>query len=124
MREIWHDAGVSTENLASNWIPDASTFGARLALVRWRMGWNLKEAATECNLTQNSWGNWEGGAMPRNYIEVVNRIVLRTGVDKIWLMTGEGSPEPVRPEPDALDYGGVVSALTDHPRFRQTLSAS
>ena len=84
---------MTTEQPASNWIPDVATFGARLALVRWRMGWNLKEAAVECNLTQNSWGNWETGSMPRNYIEVVNRIVLRTQVNKLWLMTGEGSPE-------------------------------
>jgi transcriptional regulator with XRE-family HTH domain len=80
-----------------NWIPDASSLGARLALVRWRMGWNMKEAARECNITQNSWANWEAGMQPRNYVEVINRIVLRTRVDKLWLMTGEGSPEPSEP---------------------------
>lgn len=82
-----------TTALNASWIPDASSFGARLALVRWRMGWNMKEAARECGITQNSWANWEAGAHPRNYVESVNRIVLRTRVDKIWLMTGEGSPE-------------------------------
>lgn len=105
---------TSTE-LKTNWIPDTDSLGARLALVRWRMGWNLAEAERECHLTQNTWGGYEGGRSPRNLIEVINRIVLRTQVSKIWLMTGEGSPEP---EERALDYGGVVSALSDHPRYR------
>jgi transcriptional regulator with XRE-family HTH domain len=78
----------------TSWIPDTSNLGARLALVRWRMGWNLKEAERECNLTQNTWGGYESGRAPRNLLEVVNRIVLRCGVDRIWLLTGEGSPEP------------------------------
>lgn len=84
---------MSTQ-LASSWIPDASTFGARLALVRWRMGWNVKQAADECQLSASSWANWEAGREPRKYVSTVASIVLRTGVDKLWLMTGEGSPEP------------------------------
>ena len=99
---------MSDNNLAPNWIPDASTLGARLALVRWRMGWNMKEAERECNLTQNSWSKWEDGVSPRNYIEVINRIVLRTGVNKVWLMDGTGSPES--PEPETKDYGSHVLA--------------
>lgn len=94
------DAAVSHD-----WIPDTSTFGARLALVRWKMGWNLKEAATECNFSQNSWAQWEDGSMPRNFIEAVNRIVLRTRVNRVWLMTGEGSPEPERATSDYLSVG-------------------
>lgn len=81
-------------DIQPNWIPDVSTFGARLALVRWRMGWNVREAERECNLSQNTWGNWEEGALPRDLNSVVNRIVLRTQVAKMWLLTGEGSPEP------------------------------
>lgn len=80
--------------LANNWIPDASFFGARLALVRWRMGWNVKQAADECQLSPTSWANWEAGREPRKYMATIAAIVLRTGVDRIWLMTGEGSPEP------------------------------
>lgn len=89
--------------MQSNWIPDTSTFGARLALVRWRMGWNLREAERECNLSQNSWGAYETGRDPRRFVEVVNRIVLRTGVNRVWLMTGEGSPEPQREVSVGLD---------------------
>lgn len=85
---------MNNTGLAPNWIPDTSTFGARLALIRWRMGWNIREAERECNITQNLWGGWEDGKEPRNLIEVVNRIVLRTQVNKVWLLTGEGSPEP------------------------------
>jgi transcriptional regulator with XRE-family HTH domain len=105
---------MSTSELASNWIPDVATFGARLALVRWRMGWNLREAERECNITQNLWGGWEAGKEPRSFVEVVNRITLRTGVNRVWLMTGEGSPE--RPEPNlpSPDYKAVVSDLTAH----------
>lgn len=80
-----------------SWIPDTATFAARLALVRWRMGWNVREAERECHISQNSWLGYEGGRQPRNFVEIVNRIVLRTGVNKVWLMTGEGSPEPVEP---------------------------
>lgn len=77
-----------------SWIPDTSSFAARLALVRWRMGWNVREAERECHISQNSWAGYESGREPRKFIEIVNRIVLRTGVDRVWLMTGEGSPEP------------------------------
>lgn len=86
---------MTTTAVESNWIPDTSTFPARLVLVRWKMGWNRSEASKECNLSSaNAWANWEDGAEPRKYVESVNRIVLRTGVNKLWLMTGEGSPEP------------------------------
>lgn len=108
---------MSTATQAMNWIPDTATFGARLALVRWHMGWNMKEAERECNLTQNSWNKWEEGSLPRNYVEVVNRIVLRTSVNKVWLMTGEGSPEPMGPETTTSDYSSValpIASLDDH----------
>ncbi len=85
---------MQENTLHQGWIPDTATFGARLALVRWRYGWNVREAERECNVSQNLWAGWEQGKMPRNFIEIVNRIVLRTQVNKVWLMTGEGSPEP------------------------------
>lgn len=97
-------------DIQPNWIPDASTFGARLALVRWRMGWNVREAERECNVSQNTWGNWEEGALPRDLNGVVNRVVLRTQVAKYWLLTGEGSPEPTAPANERnSDYGSAVT---------------
>jgi hypothetical protein len=94
-----------------NWIPDTDAFGARLALVRWKLGWNLAEAERECALSQNTWGNWEAGAMPRNFIEAISKIAWRTKVDRYWLMDGTGSPNGS--EPPTTDYGaGVWDILT------------
>jgi hypothetical protein len=84
---------MSTETLTKGWIPDTTTFAARLALIRREMRWNLKEASAECGLpSMNSWGNWEAGSMPRNYMDAVDLIVKRTRVNRMWLMMGEGSP--------------------------------
>ncbi|OOB90323.1 helix-turn-helix domain-containing protein [Rathayibacter sp. VKM Ac-2630] len=90
---------MTTTTLAHAWIPDTASLGARLALVRWRMGWNVKEAERECGISQNLWSGWEAGSQPRNYNAQINRIVLRTQVDKYWLMTGEGSPVPPNTDP-------------------------
>jgi hypothetical protein len=99
-----------TTNTDARWIPDTSTFAARLVLVRWKMGWNRAEASKECNLASpNAWATWEEGSMPRQFVENVNRIVLRTKVDRMWLMTGEGSPEA--PKTDPSDYLAPVVAL-------------
>lgn len=70
------------------WRPDDSTFGARLALVRQRMQWNIKEAARECGIPAASWGTWEAGALPRRYTEMCRLITERTGADFIWLVAG------------------------------------
>jgi hypothetical protein len=81
------------------WIPSTKTFGARLALVRWRMGWNVKEAALACGLNESSWRGWElDGRLPHKLNEVAGKIAKSTGVNKYWLIEG-----------DDLDYGGVVS---------------
>ena len=128
LRGYAYDEPMSTTGLVPNWIPDTSTFGARLALVRWRMGWNLREAERECNITQNLWGGWEDGKEPRNFIEIVNRIVLRTGVEKVWLMTGQGSPEPQRPVNDVKSIGinGITkpdATITNLNQWRATKQA-
>jgi hypothetical protein len=74
----------------TRWVPDDSTFGARLALIRQRMGWgNVKEAAMACGLPVESWRNWErDGAMPRRMVEVASVIADRTGCDLGWLLAG------------------------------------
>lgn len=70
------------------WVPD-DTFAARLALVRNRMGWNVLEAATACEVSDQSWHNWEsGGSKPRAMDEVIGRIAKATGCDPVWLMFG------------------------------------
>lgn len=75
-----------------DWIPDTAAFGARLALVRWKMGWNIAEAERECGTTQNLWANWEAGSMPRQLVEVAGKIAWASKVNRNWLLTGEGSP--------------------------------
>lgn len=70
------------------WRPDDSEFGARLALIRQRMGWgNVKEAALACGLPVESWRNWErDGRIPRDFVAVCKAISDRTGVDLSWLV--------------------------------------
>lgn len=72
------------------WIPGDDTFGARLALVRQRMGWgNVAEAAEACDIPVPSWRNWErDGRTPRNIIEISGKIAARTGCDQLWLERG------------------------------------
>lgn len=93
---------MATQTIEKNWIPDTDEFAARLALVRWRMGWNLKEASLACGLSVNAWSGWENGHQPRNFLSAIDAIVKRTGVDRMWLMFGDERP---------LDYGGVVLPL-------------
>ena len=72
------------------WIADDATFGARLALVRQRMGWgNVKTAATECGLPTESWRHWErDGLEPRRLVTIAMAIATKTGCDYRWLVHG------------------------------------
>jgi transcriptional regulator with XRE-family HTH domain len=84
---------------ACPWVPDTSSLGARLALVRQRQRWNMKEAAVLCGFNQNAWRDWElDGRRPRALQEVCERIAEESGVDVIWLMSGRTqSPPPPAP---------------------------
>jgi len=74
---------------AAAWVPDDSTFGARLALIRQRMGWNIAEAARECGVNTESWRLWEqAGREPRQLVTICMAIATRTGVDVDWLIKG------------------------------------
>lgn len=72
------------------WTPDDSSFGARLALVRQRMGWgNVKEAATQCGVPVESWRRWErDGILPSRLVTICVAIATRTGCDLDWLLRG------------------------------------
>lgn len=79
----------ATEQRVEPWIPDDSTFGARLALVRWRMGWNMKEAARACGEPAATWRTWEvDGVMPRRTTHTVRKIAAQSGCDYGWLLDG------------------------------------
>jgi transcriptional regulator with XRE-family HTH domain len=77
------------------WIPVDDTFGARLALVRQRMGWgNVKEAAMACGVPAGSWRNWErDGRLPRDLAKIAALISGCTGVDCDWLIRGAAYPQ-------------------------------
>ncbi|WP_148310176.1 helix-turn-helix domain-containing protein, partial [Nocardia otitidiscaviarum] len=71
------------------WVPQLDTFGARLAVLRHKMGWNAKEAAAACGFAQASWRDWEiNGRLPRDLPGVCQQIENATGVHHVWLMTG------------------------------------
>lgn len=72
------------------WTADDSTFGARLALVRQRMGWgNVKTAAEKCGLPVESWRNWERDGMePRRLTTIAMTIATATNCDYLWLVHG------------------------------------
>ena len=74
---------TSAESQAQGWTADDSTFGARLALIRQRMGWgNVKAAAEACGIPVQSWRTWErDGVTPRNIVEIADTIAERTGCD-------------------------------------------
>ena len=98
------------------WVPRDDTFGARLALVRQRFGWNMKEAALACGLPQNSWVEWETkNRSPRNLADVAEKISEYTGADDYWLMTGRVSDDlPTGPKgPDGTSAFDVKGRTTD-----------
>lgn len=72
---------------ADGWVPE-DTFGARLALIRQRNGWNTIEAARVCGLNDQSWRNWEAGTMPRNEQRTAAKIAKASGASYTWLLTG------------------------------------
>ena len=89
MRGICDNPCMTLRTADMKWIPRDDTFGARLALVRQRFGWNLKEASLACGLPQNAWLEWESkGRVPRNFAQVAEQISDATGADDYWLMTG------------------------------------
>lgn len=50
---------MTTQMDELGWVPTFDEFGARLAAVRNKMGWNAKEAALACGIAQGSWREWE-----------------------------------------------------------------
>lgn len=86
------------------WVPDLTTFAARLAVVRNRMGWNAKEAALACGLPATSWRNWEAGKRPHDLAEVCTTIARRTGVPAAWLAFG----------PDGLQHKGYQRTTSQY----------
>lgn len=77
------------EHGSDGWTAAGESFGARLALIRHRMGWNIKEAAVNCAIPPQTWRFWELiGGQPRNLMEVCERISRITRCDSEWLAHG------------------------------------
>lgn len=93
MASLAHHGGMSVHEAThqSPWVPDLSTFGERLAVVRQRMHWNVKEAAAACGLPAQSWRNWERGVRCQDLQEVCAAISRATGADFDWLMRGSAT---------------------------------
>jgi transcriptional regulator with XRE-family HTH domain len=72
------------------WVPDpAGDFGARLALVRYKKGWNRTKAAQSCGVDPTSWTGWElYDRLPRDLAGTSLQIADATGCDYFWLMSG------------------------------------
>jgi len=95
----------------TDWVPDLNTFASRLAAIRHQMGWNIKESALACGIKPQSWRGWElGGHRPRDYQELCHQIAKRTGVDYVWLMTGQDR----RPKASQLTPEGVGNTVLTH----------
>lgn len=92
--EVVYRAPMTTtphqQQTAKGWMPDDSTFGARLALIRQRMKWgNVREAAIACSIPPESWRTWErDGVTPRKLVEMSTLIAQATGCDLGWLIAG------------------------------------
>ncbi len=89
---------TGAEQQTRGWVTDASAFGARLAMLRQHKGWgNVTEAAQACGLPKESWRNWErDNREPRNYVQVCRLISQVTGVNLMWLMTGQADAPGLR----------------------------
>lgn len=109
---LWQYPVMSTPITDTAWIPSTATFGARLALVRWRMGWNVREAAQACDLKESNWRGWElDGRLPHRLNEVAGKIAATTGASKYWLIDGEGQPSDYKATLSQPAFEGIVTPL-------------
>lgn len=115
---------MSTQPVTQGWVPNDQAFGARLALIRQRMGWgNVREAALACGVPVESWRGWErDGRLPRDLLSVCRSISQRTGADLGWLAgltddrgPGQRSDQGLRGGLPRLDSNQEPAGYVDHP---------
>lgn len=116
--------GFTANTVTAAWIPDDSTFGARLALIRQRMAWgNVKEAAEACGIPVQSWRTWErDGVEPRGLTRIAERISAATGCDYGWLVDGPrlaGRRPVITPKPDQAERPSMRHPANKGPKNRQ-----
>jgi hypothetical protein len=67
----------------------ADTFAARLVLARHHAGrLSIETAADRCGLNSENWRRWEGGAQPRDKVEVGHAIATGLDMNLNWLLFG------------------------------------
>ena len=119
------------QSTAKGWMPDDSTFGARLALVRQRMRWgNVNEAASQCGIPTESWRTWErDNVVPRRLVEMSTLIANRTGCDLGWLIAGPqlaglgGANDSSAPLRQSVMPTGVTSPFGQKPKGTRRTSS-
>jgi hypothetical protein len=107
---------------APGWVPDLTSFGARLALVRQHVGWgNVKQAAEACGIPPETWRSWErDGMTPRSYMNACMKIAGVTQVDLNWLAVGPaGAPAAGAAAPVEATHG--YTPLKHDPRVVATI---
>lgn len=67
----------------------ADTFAVRLVLVRHHAGrLSIEQAAKRCGLNPGNWAHWEDGRLPRDKVEIAQRISDALDIDFEWLLLG------------------------------------
>jgi len=89
---------TGTQQSDQGWTAGDDSFGARLALIRQRMGWNITEAARECGVGKaENWRLWEQGSRtPSRLVTIAMAIATRTGCDYLWLVHGPNRGSRIR----------------------------
>lgn len=104
---------------STGWVPDDSTFGMRLAMIRQRMGWtNVKEAARACAIGPESWRRWEAGTYePRGLVSACMKIAGASGCDYRWLALGPDARLEARSAPATVtrQYQAGMRLVTSIP---------
>lgn len=101
------------ERAEPGWIADTESFGARLALIRQRMGWNIAEAARACGVNAESWRLWEQGRQPSRLTTIAMAIASASGCDYLWLVHGPGRGGSVRPPTGYAPGERVIAKIGD-----------
>lgn len=118
--------GPTANTAPAAWVPDDNTFGARLALVRQRMGWgNVKLAAEACGLPPESWRTWErDGVEPRGLNRIARKVADVTGCSYAWLVdpalvSQPGTERVSTPKPNQAERPSMRHSANKGPKNRQ-----